>query len=95
MHKKYKSHTDLNKKEIIPSFRSVGKKPYDFHRLKHSTVYNGFPKIKSSSMDKERKEDLNLNLKQEVHEKKKIMSFQKKKSDIVIDKWKQKYGNST
>ena len=64
MHKKYKSHGDLKKKPVVPSFRSVGTKACDFHQIKHSTAYNGFPKIKSSLLDKESKEDLNLNFNQ-------------------------------
>ena len=62
MHRKYKSTIKFNQIKVLPSFRTVGCKPCDFHRLKYGTSYNGFPKIRSS-MDEYEKKDLNLNLK--------------------------------
>ena len=56
MHKKHKSQGYLNKNEILPSFRSVGCKPCDFHRLKCATSYNNFPKIKPATIEEITKE---------------------------------------
>lgn len=54
--KKQKSSGNIYKNNILPSFRSVGCKPCDFHRLKYSTNYNNFPKLRSSSLENIEKE---------------------------------------
>ena len=80
MNKKKHSQDSLHGYDIAPSFRSVGCKPCDFHRLKYSTSYNNFPKLKSTSAEKHDKNELNINLKQEIESKKKFISFRRKKS---------------
>lgn len=76
--------------DVLPSFRSVGCMPCDFHRLKYTTSYRNFSrKVPPPEEDKEPHE-LKLNLQLELTEHRNE-PLKIRKGQGLVDKWKEKY----